>query len=62
MNKTTTHKLIVKAITLSPQDLHRKLPDLESLCPYFGWVPQTESVILLKRPANITEPQNVTPS
>ena len=48
-NDTTTHKpipnmptihelIIVDAIILNPQDLHRKLPDLESLHPHFGWV------------------------
>ena len=40
MNKTTTHELIVDTITLNPQDLCHKLPDLESFHPYFGWVGQ----------------------
>ena len=31
MNMPTIHELIVDAITLNPQDLHRELPDLESL-------------------------------
>ena len=30
--------MTVDAILLNPQDLRRKLPDLESLRPHFGWV------------------------
>ena len=37
-NTPTIHELIVDAIILNPQDLRRKLPDLESLHPHFGWV------------------------
>ena len=37
-NMPTIHELIVDAIILHPQDLRCKLPDLESLCPHFGWV------------------------
>ena len=37
-NMPNIHELIVDAITLNPQDLHHKLPDLESLHPHFGWV------------------------
>ena len=53
-NTPTIHELIVDAIILHPQDLHRKLPDLESLCPHLAGLPPIGLVILSQRPANTT--------